>query len=85
MEFIKRKLLNECIRFIELCQSYVLDGRINVETYSSLSGIKISFIKDMLEREKTSIYFDRDFSRRINELFKKNSLIYEMSKKVINR
>ncbi|GAE90893.1 hypothetical protein [Acetivibrio straminisolvens] len=85
MEFIKRKLLNESIRFIELCQSYVLDGKINVETYNSLSGIKLSFIKDMLERENTSIYFDRDFFRRINELFKTNSLIYEMSKKAITR
>jgi len=32
-------------------QSYVLDGRINVDTYNSLSNIKLNFIKDMLEKE----------------------------------
>ncbi len=84
MELVKRRLLNECVGFIELCQSYVLDGRINVETYNSLSGIKLTFIKDMLEREMTNIYFDKDFLRRVNKLLKTNSFIYEMSKNVIN-
>lgn len=85
MEFVKRKLLNESVRFIELCQSYALDGRIDLETYGSLSAIKLSFLKDMLEREETIIYFDKDFACRINELFKTNSLIYQMSIKVISR
>ncbi|ABN53598.1 hypothetical protein Cthe_2396 [Acetivibrio thermocellus ATCC 27405] len=84
MEFLKRKLLNECVRFIELCQSYVLDGRINVDTYNSLSNIKLNFIKDMLEKERSNIYLDRDFLKRINKLFKINSLICEMSQKAIN-
>ncbi|MFZ5986425.1 MAG: hypothetical protein ACOYWZ_04775 [Bacillota bacterium] len=75
MEYLKHRLLRESVRFIEMCQIYVLKGKINVETYNSLSDIKLDFIKDMLESEKTRIYFDRRFSNRINNLFKTNSLI----------
>lgn len=85
MEYVKRKLLNESVRFIELCQTYVLKGKINVETYNSLSDIKLDFIKDMMEAEKAHIYYDVRFSDRINNLFKTNSLIYNQNIKVVCR
>jgi len=59
-------------------------GRKNKRGYVQFTfNIKLNFIKDMLEKERSNIYLDRDFLKRINKLFKINSLICEMSQKLL--
>lgn len=85
MEYLKHRLLNESIRFIEMCQVYVLRNKITKEKYSEFSDIKIDFIKKILEIEKKNIYFDKKLSKRINNILKTDKLIYDLNKDVVSR
>ncbi|NLL04933.1 MAG: hypothetical protein GX270_03920 [Clostridiaceae bacterium] len=75
MMYAKIRLLSESVKFIELCQGNVLNGKINICTYSLLSDIKIDFLKNFLNTEMSDLYIDRDFLNRIRKLFTINYLI----------
>jgi hypothetical protein len=78
MEYLKNMLLRESVRFIEMCQIYVFKGKISLETYISLSNIKLDFIKDVLVTEKKDMLIDKKFSNRIAKLIKVDNFIYRM-------
>ena len=69
MEYIKKRLLEESVRFIELCQVYYLKGRIDGHTYNSLTGIKLNFIRDILKKERIDICVEKKILEKINSLF----------------
>lgn len=75
MTYAKIRLLSESVKFIEVCQGNVLNGKINIYTYTLLSDIKIDFLKNFLTKEMYDIYIDRDFLNRIKKLFTINYLI----------
>lgn len=75
MASVKKGLLSEAVKFVELCQVNVLSGKISVETYDLLSNMKIKFLKNFLREEVLEENLDRDFSKRINNLFVINNMI----------
>ncbi|OPZ94826.1 MAG: hypothetical protein BWY74_00262 [Firmicutes bacterium ADurb.Bin419] len=78
MVHVKKKLLSESVNFVELCQGNVLSGRINLETYNLLSYVKINFLKNYISSEIQELHIDRDFSKRINNLFAVNNIILNL-------
>lgn len=77
MEYIKYKLLNESVRFIETCQICALKGVINRETYSSLVNIKLEFLRNMLKYDKLKFCLDRKFSSRLEGIFKTDNILLD--------
>lgn len=75
MASVKKVLLSESVKFIELCQGNVLSGKINIETYNLLSNMKIKFLRNFLKEEVLEVNIDRDFSKRINNLFVINNML----------
>lgn len=75
MACVKKRLLNESVKFIEVCQIKALSGKINIDTYSLLSDMKIDFLRDFLKAEMYDLYIDRDFSNRLKRLFTVNCFI----------
>ncbi len=80
MAYVKKKLLSESVNFIELCQGNLLNGRINLETYNLLSYMKINFLRNFINSEKQELHIDRDFSKRINNLFTVNNIILNLGR-----
>jgi len=69
MSYIKKRLLCESVKFIELCQKKVLSGEINISTYVLLSNVKIDFLKSFLNANYYDVYFGEEFSNRMKKLF----------------
>jgi hypothetical protein len=83
MEYIKKRLLEESVRFIELCQVYYLKGRIDGHTYNSLTGIKLNFIRDILKKERIDICVEKKILEKINSLFVVDKKINNLDRKVV--
>lgn len=76
MDYMKYKLIKESIKFIELCQMRVLKDGMPIELYNMMTNIKINFLKDMMEVEKSTSFLKKRFSSKINSILKINSIIY---------
>lgn len=76
MDYMKYKLIKESIRFIELCQMRVLENRMEIKLYDSMTNIKINFLKDMMETEKTNIFLKGRFFNKINNILRIDSIIH---------
>jgi hypothetical protein len=83
MEHLKKRLLEESIRFVELCQTYYLKGRIDGSTYNSLTGIKLHFIKDVLKRERIETCHEKELFQKIDSLFMLDKKISNSDRKVV--
>ncbi|MDQ2086040.1 hypothetical protein RBH29_06250 [Herbivorax sp. ANBcel31] len=84
MDYMKYKLTKESIRFIELCQKHVLKEEITIESYNMMTDVKIDFLKNIMEVERTNNFMRNRFFNRVNNILKINSLIHSCywSKKV---
>ncbi|AUG56019.1 hypothetical protein [Acetivibrio saccincola] len=76
MDYMKYKLIRESIRFIELCQMHVLENRMEIKMYDAMTNIKINFLKDMMEEEKTNTFLKGRFFNKINDLLRIDSFIH---------
>ncbi|HPC99784.1 MAG TPA: hypothetical protein PLA01_00360 [Acetivibrio sp.] len=83
MEHLKKRLLEESLRFIELCQAYYLKGRIDGSTYNSLTGIKLHFIKDVLKRERIETCCEKKLLQKVDSLFMMDKKISNSDKIVV--
>ena len=48
MEYIRAILLKETIRFLEICQTLELNGKITSEEYYSITNTKFNFLDNMI-------------------------------------
>ena len=71
MESLRDELLNQTVKFLEICQTYILDKKINCDVYISMSSFKIQFIENILEENL--------------EDYKKNEINFKKIKNIISR
>lgn len=76
MNYMKYKLINESIKFIELCQMHVLKNGMTIDLYNVMTDIKIRFLKDMVKTEESDILLRDKFFNKVDNILKINSLIY---------
>ncbi len=83
MDFIKKRLLEESVRFIELCQSYYLKGKIDENNYNTLTSINLRFIKDVLKEEEFCACLDLKLSQKLHSIFVIDNKINGSDRKVV--
>ncbi|MCX7922753.1 MAG: hypothetical protein N3B21_12205 [Clostridia bacterium] len=77
------ELLKETIRFLEVCQDYVLNGKADVHSYNTLAGLKLSFISYAIKSNDADLPIDSDTRDRINGVMINDHFISTMCKKVV--
>lgn len=85
MELLREELLSEIVIFVELCQKYVMAGKIDHENYCSLTDIKLNFIKYIIEDEADKIPLDDVLYARIRNICTNDFLIHSMLKSVAGK
>ena len=80
MEYTRERLLEESVHFIDLCQSYCMEGKIDVDTYNTLIGIKIYFIRDVLRDAKILTSLSEDLAQKIESIKKLDKKINNANK-----
>lgn len=67
---VKNVLLDESARFLELCQSYLCQGKIDLYNYQCLTNVKLNFIKELLQSEDAdSFCMDFGLKQRLEKVF----------------
>ncbi len=79
MEYLRYRLIKETVKFLEICQRYLLNGEISLEAYHTLTDSKLRFISSFLNTEKQNIYIDEALGTRINNLITGQYKINAMS------
>lgn len=82
MKRLMQKLVNETLKFIEVCQMCVFAGQLDFDSYNSLTKIKLKFIKDTVEREGKIPFHDRSFDKRLNVMFLNNAAITSLNREI---
>lgn len=74
MEQCADDILMLTVRFLDLCQAYVLDGKIDIKFYRQLTSVKLDFVKCILESQKITD-LDDTLQMKIDSIFSKDSYI----------
>ncbi|MDP4182437.1 MAG: hypothetical protein Q8942_15275 [Bacillota bacterium] len=84
MDNLGDSILKEAVYFLEICQEYVLNGKIQIKDYFSMSYIKLNFIRKLLDEEKNSLSLSSNLDLRIDNVFKTDAHIYNSISYVAN-
>jgi hypothetical protein len=76
MEYIRDRLIREAVKYLEICQDYFFESKIEVDDYYSLTNVKFNFIENVLEEGNKQIFISNDLKKRLKKLFDTDSCIY---------
>ena len=65
MDDLEKNIMNETVRFIEVCQNCVLAGKFDFDSYRSLTRTKFDFLKRVLDEEGLGPDVGDDFVKRL--------------------
>lgn len=83
MYYVRDRLLGETVKFLEKCQTMILNGKIDVVNYWSLTTYKFGFIDNMMKSEEETVFVNKELRTRICNLFDKDNYIYDSNKRIV--
>lgn len=79
----KYSLLIETLRFVELCQLYVKNGKIGMKDYYNMTGVKLQFINSLLEEEKALFKENRNLRLALNKVIINHYILSNSSERSV--
>ncbi len=76
MENVSDLLLIEVVKFLELCQTCMLNGKMTKDNYFSHTSKKLDFVENVLESNNSISEIDKELLARINKLKNIDCCIY---------
>lgn len=83
MECIKIRLLEETVKFIDICQTIRLQGKISNDIYIEITSVKFSFIDKILNEDKT-FFIDNKLNTSIKKVYQNDSYIHSLKKETLS-
>jgi hypothetical protein len=79
----KYSLLIETLRFLELCQLYLKDEKIELKDYYRMTGVKLEFVSSILEEDQILLKENKDLRFHLNKVIMNHYLLSNSSKKIV--
>lgn len=72
---LRKALVIETIKFIELCQKIYYEGKIGFDRYIDYTEIKFDFLNNLVFPVRYRILLGREFRFRLKNIYLNNSII----------
>jgi hypothetical protein len=82
MKIVKRRLAKEAVGFLERCQQNALSGEMDIDTYISLTGTKLKFLRTLAVCEKDSPFADGKLRKQLFTLHVNNDSLIGLPSKL---
>lgn len=84
MEKEKYNLFVETLRFLELCQLYLKNGKISPRDYYNMTGIKIQFVNSVISEENFLFNDSKELKCYLERIFINHYSISDSTEKVMS-
>ena len=79
----KYSLMIETLKFLELCQLYLKNGKIDVKDYSSMTAVKLQFVSSFMKEEKVLLRENKKLRFLLNKIIVNHYILLIPSEKIV--